>query len=689
MSSISPAKINPNMDIQEGENTSGGASSRVHLDGQLVASDSQGSQGALVPADASVDDSNLWASCAFDCGPPRPRSQLTNTGNSRYPKWVCHPCNQYRRAIERESRKKGNEALYEAIQKLKANPEEWKARVRAGRVRTPDEPESTAGIHDQMARRALLMAFHEEVNQAMAIRDQASRVWMTQGQWLCHQKFVEGIPGIDLDNLEQRDKLWKDILANPDIERKGSGDNLMIKVALPDRVIGERTREVKKAIHKSKGVDSQDSLQDAMRALSSVGSSKAALTGSIWGQAANVFAANTAAGASSSSGSSGFVAPGQLQDIPPTSLLVDEEEWAPFGRSSGEQGQRGLRAVLSDPANPSRKKDTSRASRPAGTLVTGILKEAQEKAAVILKEVKTKYSLSRVNLGLQIKELAERHPTFVCQGASDKGTRYTDLVKTILGNLKEFTSWTASSCMENIQVIEALVVTLDKLATELAEDIVDVRTSIGDKKRQEGREQRAAAAIRDRVVKPYQQKGVPVNLGRWLYHSKFLGSTFEDILAEQDNRKPDTPKYWYEFVDIPADQDIDFNRCYFFKDTQGGIAVTLRELLRSFGGRLPQCMDSLGATLNSEQVMADPANRLAFQRLPAKGGNVDTLELARWTPASWRSRGWCPEALREFGAPWLMGQPAGATSTSPPWGRVISSRSTGAWSSCWRSHGHP
>ena len=81
-------------------------------------------------------------------------------------------------------------------------------------------------------------------------------------------KYHEGIPDINLSDQEQRKALWKQILDNPDIERRGSGDTLEIKVKMADQVVGERSRQVCKVISKSQALDSQAGTQEAMAKLS-------------------------------------------------------------------------------------------------------------------------------------------------------------------------------------------------------------------------------------------------------------------------------------------------------------------------------------------------------------------------------------------------------------------------------------
>ena len=49
----------------------------------------------------SADGDEKMGTCFFDCGPPRPMSQLTNTANKGYPRYSCCPCNMARKAIER------------------------------------------------------------------------------------------------------------------------------------------------------------------------------------------------------------------------------------------------------------------------------------------------------------------------------------------------------------------------------------------------------------------------------------------------------------------------------------------------------------------------------------------------------------------------------------------------------------
>lgn len=128
---------------------------------------------------------SAWTStkrCWFECNVDRP---LTNIGNARAPKWVCHPCCAAKRALDVSGRKDKNvKKELEDMKKLRQA--EYKAKVRCAWIRDSLDPADAVGVADLASRTALLVQYMERISYTVSVKLQGSVKWCDEGEFLAH-----------------------------------------------------------------------------------------------------------------------------------------------------------------------------------------------------------------------------------------------------------------------------------------------------------------------------------------------------------------------------------------------------------------------------------------------------------------------------------------------------------------------
>ena len=125
-----------------------------------------------VPAEqhtSPLKDENTLTYCDFDCGPPMPRRDMVNKGNSRSHCWICRPCHCSMTAIIRSwSKTPDTKAMLEQI-RSKDKPR-WQALVRQCRIRATAEE---VGLPDIRARKRQVIESTVFMQQSFGIRETA------------------------------------------------------------------------------------------------------------------------------------------------------------------------------------------------------------------------------------------------------------------------------------------------------------------------------------------------------------------------------------------------------------------------------------------------------------------------------------------------------------------------------------
>jgi hypothetical protein len=137
--------------------------------------------------------------------------------------------------------------------------------------------------------------------------------------------------------------------------------------------------------------------------------------------------------------------------------------------------------------------------------------------------------------------------------------------------------------------------------------------------------------------------------------------------VEEDASVPvPTPPPWAKGVEWDT---ASFNRQIFaiWSADSEGIGASLRKLPQAYNQRLPKAQANLLFFLQGE--MAKPGGQsCAVLRLAPKGQPSDSVEAVSWLPPAWKAEDLVPEALRTFGAPWLLaGQPGSVRLGTAGW----------------------
>ena len=212
--------------------------------------------------------------CVFDCGPPRPKCFLTNTGNKRSARWTCHPCNSARKAMGSVDGK--NPATKDALSKLKSeNPEAYKAKVRSMRIRLPEEGPNAPGVDSIAGRRAAMATFTTKLSQKVKVSEETEQQWMSKNEYFAHleQRYRK-----KFQSSAEEDKMWDSLLKNDQILKQGQGEFVEILVTVANKIIASRERTYTREIDHKAILDSQKELEAAIAEVRGTGSGQTALS---------------------------------------------------------------------------------------------------------------------------------------------------------------------------------------------------------------------------------------------------------------------------------------------------------------------------------------------------------------------------------------------------------------------------
>ena len=331
---------------------------------------------------AKEDDTLV--TCEFDCGPPMPRKNMINKGNSRSQCWVCPPCFCSMRAIIRSWGSKPD--TKKMLDEIRSNDKfRWHALVRNCRIRdTRDE----AGLSDLRTRKQASLDSTQSMTQAFGVRDTADILWLTRPRFIAHHIYVEGIEGATLEDKEANAiAKWNRDFANKDIVRRGTGLDTQLGVLGIPRTEGYRYRESQRLVTCTDSVHGATDMAAVMKELGEHGTTAQALTGRAMGEFGNVFVQGAA---SSSSDTLPPSLPPRLLSAPPSNVICDPKVLQPqagySGSLPGALKRGGLARCDSDP----RKRATGG--------VTAKLLELRNEALDAIKRSCQVHSPARTNM---------------------------------------------------------------------------------------------------------------------------------------------------------------------------------------------------------------------------------------------------------------------------------------------------
>ena len=600
--------------------------------------------------------------CVFDCGPPRPVTMLTNTGTSANPRWMCRPCNNARKAMEWMVNK--DAAAKDTLIEIKKNdPELWKAKVRATRVREQGEPAGLPGVDSLQARKAVVIQFNQFITQRVGVTEQVKVKWFKKNQYVAHMKYKENM------SEEEANQTWEEHFKNRDIQRRGEGPNLTLAMSMAPSTLGFRTRETGRTLQRGGGLESLLQAEKALESLAAEGASQASLSSSTFGPAGEVFRVGGSGSADLDPVATAGLPQQQLAP-PPSSSLVAVEDFAPFGSSSGGEGSRGLAACVSDPANPKRSSKRRRVMSRSG--ITGDVAEAAEDARESAKATQKRLGSGRANLAKQLEALADKTGEALEEDTAGEVTRYQALLTLIAAAAKAATSWTASDVAVKKASLEKDTLELTGLAVKLSQKLSERKDRASLQNEVRSKAERASNVLRERKIRGYVSAGAPPVLARWLYHIGAIGAQDiqQDGAATIEENADDgsqsvgqdtlaTLPFFFRCAWHTADLKFDGDAAAVFSKDAKGPGEFLRQLAEAYGEpRITKASEQLVDHLIAEQAkgaaMGNSRATVAMLRLPPKGIGSDTVEALNWVPKSWRDKGIVLEATRSYGAPWLL-----------------------------------
>ena len=639
----------------------------------LCSTDQEESQqaGTLVSLDEpagqpgqAADSSFVW--CVFDCAPvPQHKSRCVNTATPANPRWMCSPCNAARKALD-YAHKSASAEQRAALSNLKrTDGEQYKAKVRSLRVRTAaDPPGCSSGVLDNHARKVSIQALlRTEVSQSASVQSTQTRTWMTKKVFLAYARFTLGE---ELGTHEEREAYWAETLANPSVKRKGSGDSLAVYVDKGTEYVAVRARTQSTAVSTTKGLCSEKEVGEALRSMTETGASSSVFTEGAFQGLDDLFRPQVAAGASSVGD---HALAGATAQPPAAEVVVASETWAPFGTSTGGSS-RGLKALTSDPLEP--LADGQPKKRRKGGPTAGPLLDGQTRALALVKEVKSRFTGKR-NLLKAFAALETSDASLVSDTLRTHKNDFQDSWDAIMDVAKAQASWTTSVLEARLEDLAQKVRNLDDLATPLQEGLDAARAHQGKLMEVRLKQSRAEVAKREQAIRPYL-KHSPGTLVRWLHKE---GAMAAPPSAPTDNQG--TPAVatspsqvgptWATGIslDIPdAAFRSDTFAVWSTRSHEDGIGASLRKLPKAYGTRL-QAEKTRILEFLEEEAGREGGQVLINLRIPPKGGNQDSVEQLAWVPAPFRAS-LQPEALRQFGSPWLQaGQPGTTRMGSSGW----------------------
>ena len=599
-----------------------------------------------------LEDANM-VECVFDCGPPRHMSNCSNTGTQLHPRWMCSPCNGACKALQLAARKTGH--LEDLKELRQSDPEAYKAKIRACRVRCATDPVGCRGLRDNRQRAAAFSTFlSSQLTQKAEIEGKAKRKWMDFKEFIAFLKFKKGEP---MDTQEQKQAFWKAALDNPDVLKNGSGADQVILVDKGTTWAAIRSRALLTSVNRATNLETQKQVEEAMVQVAQTGAAAGAFSGAAFKGIGDMFRPEVAAASSSSQDAGQLALAAAASAAPAANVVVPESDFAPFGVSFGGHPD-GLAAIQWDESQSGRKPTGTPGysrKKSTSTLIAGPVLEAQNAARATLKAVKKKVEQGKGNLVKEFEKLLATDPTLVSQSLKDSMHKYKDALAHLKELARGIPSWAASTlAVRQTQFLNAY--------ENLELKIIYAQSGLAAAGEQRQRLQaqrlaqnRAAVASREKVVKPYVAKGSPGVLLRWIYK--------EGALTHMPAESEEEQGMWHTGnLAIDADEFDRTTMAVWSPKSAAPGAAQLRNLPGSYGARLDRDKLRTLEYLSTESGKPEGQGQVTCNlRISPKGQPTDTVEQLHWVPLDWKDRGEVYEALRSFGAPWLLAAQPGVT----------------------------
>ena len=601
-------------------------------DGRSASSSGQQNEGGQAPK---------LASCAFECGPKRPLTELFRSNPRAAP--MCFPCYNAKRALTTAANK--NPEMKAALARLQAeDPELWKAKVRGCRIVDPTPGSSGGqGVTNAGQRRAEIHQFLTSLSQTFGVQESGGVMWLKRSEFVAHHCRVENM---DADKAGQ---LFDEKLADPAVVKMETpGDEARVPVMDIPRTTVYRKRELTKTVSGQLTIESQAQADDATRQMASVGVGAQSLSSPVFGELTAALRPGVAVGSSS-----GQPLPMGSLAAPPTAMVVPPTAF----EGTVPKARRSLAAQISEPdeeSGPPSKKRRAGGAALAG--VTGQLLNLRQRGLDASARLWNEYGKVGKNVARQVEASARSSNTKLPQALEDLVNNYNyraTRAKTLGQQVK---TWTLATAQRNLDELAALAEELEGQRTALTEALHELQDAKAAGRKQSAKARNEANRARTRHTAGY--KGlVPECLLRYLYEEGALVIRDDrDADPEQDSQVETGPvntSLENKWPGVVSSKETSFNASQpaLFRPgfETSSVGDTIWGIVDGIGQKRIQAGEK-----DALRVMANSGGDQAQKRLEPKGQPADTLELLEWVPEEWRANKIMPEALRGMGAPTLL-----------------------------------
>ena len=570
--------------------------------------------GAIVSGTAGPG--SALAQCCYDCGPPRPVSEMMKTNARALP--VCHPCYNARRAIVSAVSK--DPAAKQALADMQSkDPELWKAKVRSCRIIDINSPghEGQGCITNARQRAKQVATVVTTLKQTIRMTESGGVSWYNQAEFLTHQVSTQR------KTEEDAMALWKKMVSDPAVTKmRLPGDEPRVPVMLAPQTSYARERSLETQVGVSSHIETPTQAEDALGQLSSLGVGPATLSSPVFAGMGGVFRPGAAAGSSSGQPTSmdelaavgvdaivpqhmfqGAVPPAKRELVVRPSDPERGEGVVGGGPKGGQQGKRRCHALQG---------------------VTGQLLILRNEGMELTQKIWMTYGKTGKNVSKAIRDsVSKAGPDVELDPESQRTVEgYEQALIRSREIVVQIKAWTIEDGEAGVSELFSLLDTLEDLGGQLTKKLEELRADAGVRRK-------ALAAARNVVAKERQKnttmyKGsVPDNVLRYLYEHGAFGGQYKQGI-EVENKDKD----WIDNCHVVSKGEVSFkpDKPAYFPPSDGQAGV------KDVGRRVQTIPENLGqerltqAELSCKNFMASNNFAAAKVSVEPKGAPFDKLE---------------------------------------------------------------
>jgi translation initiation factor 1 (eIF-1/SUI1) len=458
-------------------------------------------------------------------------------------------------------------------------------------------------------------------------------LWLKEDQFLTYMKNVEGLTQADAEEK------WKAALRDTSVVKNGSGASTMVPVKGIPRSEAIRGRKASRALKRSTAVSDPSDLDSLSSRLSEHSQGRSLHDPDFGNVGGSLFRAGASVSVAASSGDIFPTLPSTGVSVPAHNMPEFSTDLAATDVPTATDSQvprRTLGRQRSGGGAPPKRQ--AKAKAPLAPIV-----HRRKAAKELLKTTLKQYKQLKQNPVRAVRSLVQRlgpkHATVVETDAVDKLNNYDQMVVDMIAAGSGCDSWT----VQNVDDNERKLATAAQALREAFACVNDIKNVIqGSRKTETKNALKDKRTNRQRVMRTTKgyADNMPLNWRNALVEL--------NVVTDPSDAAPSAYEPTLHAVTQDADQQWT-KPMLFSTASQVSAAVSFR---------------SLTPSLNAERVNAAARNcfkfhetsgeALSFMRLPARGGQHDSIERLDWVPKDLVELKCLPEALRGHGAPWAL-----------------------------------